>query len=385
MKACFISGSYPPILCGIGDYVQRLAASLAEQGTGVEVLTSEDEISPGCDGAVAIWPVVRHWDVRALPLILSQLRAIAPNVVNIQYPTQRYGRQPLINLLPILIRVALHIPVVTTVHEFSTYHRLGRLRVGLSVLTSNQVIAPDRGNVTQMGRAFPIFRSKLHYIPLGANIEPDLSPDFDRCHQRSTYGASQFDVVIAYFGFISPSKGIETLLRAFKRILLEHPNYNMRLLLIANREPVEPLYAPYHRHIESTLGEVELGNRIHWTGHLPSSEVSAYLASADIAVLPFRDGASLRRTTLLSALAHGLPVISSLGASTTDDGLSGDQGLCLVPVGDEQALAKAILTLAKDSGLRDTLAARARQFVSTFSWANIAVWTLAVYHVALKG
>lgn len=372
VKACFISGSYPPIRCGIGDYTQRLARALTEQGVQVRVITSKEGVSGARDGEVIILPLVRDWTMRALPEILASLRANLPDLVNLQYPTQRYGRQPFVNVLPAFLRARLGIPVITTIHEFSTYRLPGKLRVGLSLLTSQRVIVTDHINLRQIARAFPFFRSKLRHAPIGANIEPMLR-EFDRQYQRAHYGATDSDVVLAYFGFISPSKGIETLLQAFA--LAQRERSELRLLLIANREAAEPRYADYHRKIERTLAALHLDDRICWTGYVAPRAVSEYLASADLAILPFDDGASLRRTTLLSALAHGLPAIST-GARAPCPGVE------VVPIGDAAALAQTIVRLSADRQLRTRLGAEARQFAATLSWDGIARQIVAVFETA---
>ncbi len=377
MRVCFVSGSYPPIRCGIGDFTQRLAAALTQQGVDVVVLTSKDSVMPGRDGAVLRVPIVSNWNLRALPAILTELRALAPDLVNIQYPTPRYGRQPLVNLLPWFIRTRLHIPTVTTVHEFSTFQWLGKWRIGLSVLSSDYIIVPDQVNLEQMRRMFPNVRSRSTRVPIGANIEPQLPNDFDRQRVRAGYRATDTDVVIAYFGFISPSKGIETLLRAFKRASQAQPN--LHLLLIASREPADPNYAAYHHQIATLIEESTVNDRIFWTGYASALQISAYLASADFAALPFTDGASLRRTSLLTALAHGLPVISTALPNPIPDSLHDETGLVLTPVQDALALEKAIIDLANDDIRRKTLAAGARQFAGTISWTGISTQTLVVY------
>lgn len=381
MKVCFVSGSYPPIPCGIGDYLERLTAALNKAGVVAEIITST---SGGLarTSATTVIPMVSSWDVRALPMVLSKIRDLGPDIVNIEYPTQRYGRQPVVNLLPWLIRVRLGHPVVTTVHEFSTYHRLGRWRVGLSVFTSNAVIIPDRVNLNQMIRAFPRFQPKMFHVPLGANIEPRLDGGDPR-QRRAQYGADDSSIVLVYFGFVSPSKGIEILLEAFRCLEDKHPEGDIHLVMIANREAAEPRYMEYHRSIERSLQALGGEQRMHWTGYLTQTEVSAYLASADIAVLPFLDGASLRRTTLISALAHGLPVISTQGNAIADERLNDEHGVTLVRAGDAGALAEAIWSLSQDSGRRKILAARAREFASGFSWPRIAAQTLEVYKKVL--
>jgi glycosyltransferase involved in cell wall biosynthesis len=384
MRVCLISGSYPPIFCGIGDYVQRLAAGMAHQGAEVAVLTSAGQAQPVRNGSVTVWPIVPRWTLRAVGPILAQLRDLAADVVNVQYPTQLYGRDPVVNLLPFFIRSRCGIPALTTVHEFSTYRRLGRLRIGLSMAASNGVILPDRANLAALAAAYPRWRGKLRHVPLGANIEPAPGADFARDRQRASYGARPSDVVLAYFGFVSSSKGIETLLLAFKQALAAWPD-GLRLLLIANRQPADERYGAYHRQIAGLLDQLALGDRVIWTGYLPPEAVSAALLSADVAVLPFADGAALRRTTLLSALAHGLPVISTLNPAPTGDALDETQGLRLTPTGDAEALAGAILTLAGDGDLRRRLSAAAVRFAAGFSWASIAAQTLAVYRDVREG
>ncbi|MCX6023909.1 MAG: hypothetical protein NTZ05_19705, partial [Chloroflexi bacterium] len=59
------------------------------------------------------------------------------------------------------------------------------------------------------------------------------------------------------------------------------------------------------------IRQLRLGGNTTWTGHLPLPEVSAHLLAADAAVLPFTDGASFRRTSLLAMLAHGLPLVTT--------------------------------------------------------------------------
>lgn len=380
MKVCFISGSYPPIKCGIGDYAQRLAAALRAAGADVQVITSKSA-GPARGSEVQIASIVDSWDVRAFPTVLSRVRSMAPDIVNIQYPTQRYGRQPVVNLLPALIRARLHIPVITTIHEYGTFRRLGRLRIGLSVLTSTGIIVPDRVNLALMDRAFGSARIKMYHIPLGANIEPDPEGFSLAAHlrQRALYGATDSSIVLVYFGFISPSKGIETLLGSFRCIQDKHPETDVHLLMVANRKPSEARYADYHMRVEQAFQAFGNGGRMHWAGYLPEAEVSRYLASADIAVFPFIDGASLRRTTLISALTHGLPIISTLGSELTDDRLNEEHGMTLVHAGDVGALAQAIWDLSSDADRRAVLGERARAFARGFSWPEIAAQTLEVY------
>src|SRR5207245_2001155 len=112
-------------------------------------------------------------------------------------------------------------------------------------------------------------------------------------------------------------------------------------------------------------------DRVTWTGFLPAADVSRYLMAADLAVLPFADGATLRRTSLLAALAHGLPILSTGDRPPT-------AGVRVVPIGDSHALAAEIDRLSRHPRQLADLAAEARQAAAAFAWPTIAVETARV-------
>lgn len=378
MRVGLVCGSYPPMLCGIGDYAAHLADALGQMGHEVVVVTSTGAQALA-SGAVRVCPVVARWDWRALPGLLRTLHEARVQVVDIQYPTQQYGRQPMVNLLPWLVQAKLGVPATATIHEFSTFRLPGRLRLALTARLSRAVIATDGANHAQLARWSGGPASKYALVPLASNLPCAPPEGYDRDAQRAHLGAGPASVVLAYLGFISPSKGVEELLDSFASALAGAPGLDLRLWLLASREPAAPRHAAYHAEVEARLERMAGRERVAWTGYLEPAQMSAHLLAADIAVLPFCDGASLRRGTLLAALTHGLPVVSTLGASASADGLGEAQGLCLVPPGDPHALAEATLLLAREEGLRKGLAARAKAFAARFSWPAVAEQTLAVF------
>jgi glycosyltransferase involved in cell wall biosynthesis len=100
-------------------------------------------------------------------------------------------------------------------------------------------------------------------------------------------------------------------------------------------------------------------------------------------VLPYADGASFRRGSLLAVLEHGLPVITTMPeadreASRESSGqqewpeLADGENAMLVLSGDAEGLASAIEKVAADAGLRARLAEGAAKVAQFFSWARIA-------------
>ena len=193
--------------------------------------------------------------------------------------------------------------------------------------------------------------------------------------------------LLAFFGLISRSKGLDMLLDALARL----PE---RFRLVVIGAPATALEdRAYADAIRQQIVRLGLDQRVTITGHCAEADVSAHLLAADIAALPFTDGASYRRGSLLAALAHGLPVVTTLqtndqGRNTNEDSQApahsfrpssfvlrpfvDGENVLLAPAGDAPALVAAIERLACDSGLRERLAGSGRALADQFGWDAIA-------------
>jgi glycosyltransferase involved in cell wall biosynthesis len=110
------------------------------------------------------------------------------------------------------------------------------------------------------------------------------------------------------------------------------------------------------------------------------TELPAYYAAADVfAFHTLHEGMGI---VLLEALASGCPVVTTAAGGTVDIVRDGDSGL-LVPPGDANAFAGAVIRLLRDSTLRAALRARARRTAETeFDWDVVAGRYLDVFEAA---
>jgi glycosyltransferase involved in cell wall biosynthesis len=132
-----------------------------------------------------------------------------------------------------------------------------------------------------------------------------------------------------------------------------------------------------HGKLQSALQDLsaDLPFPLTFTGNLDHRAFLAVMASADIVVVPSRfEGFGL---TALEAMGLSKPVIASTAGGLPE--VLGDAGR-LVEIGDVTAIASAILELAGDLGLRDTIgrAARARA-EAEFSLPAIAARLIKTY------
>src|SRR5205814_10635910 len=104
--------------------------------------------------------------------------------------------------------------------------------------------------------------------------------------------------------------------------------------------------------LDTLARELDVQDMFLWTGYLSPREVSAALRAADIAVLPYADGASFRRGSRLAVLEHGLPVVTTTPQKSKiqnpkskiqNPTLIDAENALLVSPGNATALAEAII------------------------------------------
>jgi glycosyltransferase involved in cell wall biosynthesis len=99
------------------------------------------------------------------------------------------------------------------------------------------------------------------------------------------------------------------------------------------------------------------GLRLQRLAWLPARRVSEVLQALDLALAPYRDGLTLRRSGAMAALAHGVAVVSSRGP-LFDPALDGAACCADTP----EAFVDAVRTLAADAAARSAQAARGLVF-----------------------
>jgi glycosyltransferase involved in cell wall biosynthesis len=235
-----------------------------------------------------------------------------------------------------------------------------------------------------LGLARTGLSSKLRPIPIGSNIECRPPANYDRFTQRAQWGAHPPTWLLAYFGFLNSGKGGETLARTLAELV--HVGHPARLLMVGGVVGAsDPTNEAYLAHVERLIADLGVADLVQWTGFTASDQVSANLLAADCAVLPYREGASLRHGSLMAALAHGLPIISTQANAQEEHAQQlfpmlrdGDSAL-LVPPEDPSRLAAAVERVMTDPELRLRLSQAAAGLSKQFTWVAIARRHLEVY------
>lgn len=384
-EVLMITGEYPPAMGGVGDYTCRLGEALEKQGSKVKVLTRP--ATPGVyvdiGGRLPSRPgpfLASRITLRATLRALSATRA---RVANIQYQTAAYEMRPTINLLPLLLRRLWGGPMVVTFHDLRfpyLFPKAGPLRDFANYVMARTASAVVATNPEDAAKLLGWGVKRVELIPIGSNIPNKPPAEYSRTTWRERWGAGESTTLLAYFGFLNSTKGLDDLLSAL-RLLGE--NGDFRLLMVGgglgSSDPTNRATAARLARLAEELG---VAGSLVWTGYLQPSDVSAALLSADIAVLPYADGASFRRGSLLAVLEHGLPLVTTLCStevaeerSTFGKGwpqlVNGENALLVKP-GDVDALVGAVQLISNNPELNTRLRQGAQDLARSFSWSSIA-------------
>jgi glycosyltransferase involved in cell wall biosynthesis len=209
-------------------------------------------------------------------------------------------------------------------------------------------------------------RNRREVAVLYKGVDTQLfSPASGRSRLRQEFGMRERPFVALYVGTVSQEKGLEELARAWTRVERALPG---SLLVIVGLGPVLRRFVP-------------MGAKVLLCGARPSSEVARWMQASDVLVLPSHSEGM--PNVILEAMACELPIVATLVGGIPEAVVHSETGL-LVPVGDWQGLASAILALAENRDRRLSMGKAGRKRIETlFRWENYASQAQRLYRSLL--
>lgn len=240
-------------------------------------------------------------------------------------------------------------------------------REGELAREADAVVTLSESMATEL-RARGVDGESITIVPNG--VEQHLfEEDLTSSEARELVGVSlpRGSVVVGAVSALVEYEGFTTLLHAAARIIRGDDPLAERLhILLAG----DGAAAPGLRNLAATLG---ITDRLHLPGRVPREASALWVQALDVVAVPRLDRQVSRTVTPqkpVEALALGRPVIVSdlpaLRETVTDD--AGQVHGTLVPAGDEEALATALLNcdLADAGGV-----AAGREFARERSWPEL--------------
>ncbi|MFH1309184.1 MAG: glycosyltransferase [Candidatus Omnitrophota bacterium] len=331
MKILMVTGSYPPMRCGIGDYSGTLAKTLAESSKiRIGVLTSVSDRGIDKSDKVEVFPVIKKWSLFEILKFVEIVQNWSPNIIHIQYPSQAYGKGLLPWVLPIT-SFLMRKKVIQTWHE--GYSRRDTLKLFLkAVVPGNLVfVRPQYGENLHPSLRWALWKKKATFIP-NASVIPRVVLDRTATEViRKKYLKKQKRLIV-FFGFIYPSKGVELLFKiadpALDQIVIAGEIGDREYLLreIIGNSSVEPWK-----------------EKVNVVGFLPANEIAELLSAADAVILPFRNGGGEWNTSIHGAVLNGTLVIMT---SRTKRGYDKKRNVYYAKIDDISEMRSALASYA---------------------------------------
>ncbi|WP_062662758.1 glycosyltransferase family 4 protein [Aeropyrum camini] len=196
-----------------------------------------------------------------------------------------------------------------------------------------------------------------YIIPNGVDVER-----FKPSTPKSDYP------LVLFLGRLVWRKGAHVLVRAFRQVVDEIRDAQ---LYIGGKGEFEPI-------IRLLIARYGLEGNVKMLGVVPESEKPRLYSLAWVTAVPSIVNESFG-IVALESLSSGTPVVASRQGGLKDVVKHGKTGLLVKP-GSSRELAKALITLLQDSGLRRKMGEEARKTVlEHYDWRKVVPKILKVY------
>lgn len=352
---------------GVCQYAHNLGNALADRGHAVTVATGldfETKPFPRTYRALEVWDRFRPRPGR-LAGFFRAIRADRPDVVHIQgavHPGSCFL------IWQVLRRVVKSRFVYTAQDIFPKHMRsyhpwvLKRIYRGMPAVTVNA-----QQNKEEIVGKFGVAPERVVVVPLG-----DLAAFLHGVETAPPAEAPPGRPVILFFGVVEPRKGVATLIRAFAGVRERVPD---AFLLIAGKA-----YEDTRRYAAEVA-------RLGLKGHvgmkfeyLPLRGLPGLLRAADVVAVPYEQG--WNSGVIATAYGFGKPVVATDIGGLREVVRDGRTGI-LVPPGNPDALAAALIRVLQDSALRERMGREARLAAEQNAWSGIAGRVERIYRTVL--
>jgi hypothetical protein len=175
-------------------------------------------------------------------------------------------------------------------------------------------------------------RVPIVWTPVPSSVPGDARQEEVESRRAEVTGGCAAALVVGHFGTYGPSV-TRALAPVLRELLGRRPDVHVLLLGTGGDRWRDAL----------ADGREDWTARIIAPGPLPGAAISEYLRACDLVLQPYPDGASGRRTTLMAALANGVPVVTTLGFLS--EPVWGEGAVAVAPAGDTGQLIRLALEL----------------------------------------
>jgi glycosyltransferase involved in cell wall biosynthesis len=357
-----VTGRYAPDRGGVADYSAAVAGALADHGDEVHVWTGGDaEGSAGEPSGITVHRVAGRFGPAGLARLDRELnRFSGPRTILIQYVPHAFGWKAM--NLPFAVwawrRARRGDDVRVMFHEVAYRWVPGPLRYNVLAATQRLMAAVLIRACTRAYVSIPGWlpllqwlgaeRLPLAWTPVPSSVPEEVCAAAVALRRAALTRGDPATRVVGHFGTYGPSI-TRTLAPALRDLLGQRPDVRVLLLGSGGDGWRSALAA----------GNAGWVDRVDAPGALPAPAIAESLRACDLVLQPYPDGASGRRTTLMAALANGVPVVTTVGALS--EPVWNEGAVAVGPAGDSAHLTRHVLELLDSPDRRAALGRAGRK------------------------
>jgi phosphatidylinositol alpha-1,6-mannosyltransferase len=367
-RVLLVTNDFPPRRGGIQSYLVDLVTRLAATGEHtLTVYAPQWKDADAFDATTAGYQVVRHPGTLMLPVptVDARMRRL---IGEHGIDTVWFGAAAPLGLLAARARNAGASRVLASTHGHEVgWSMLPGVRSVLRRIGDDSDVVTYVSRYTR-GRFASAFgpNAALEHLPPGVDSERFRPDPASSSEMRARHGLGQRPTVVCLSRLV-PRKGQDMLIRALPSI---RQRVSGAALVIAGG-------GPYLDTLRGLAGRFGVTDHVTFTGGVPSADLPAYHAMADVFAMPCRTrGAGLDVEGLgivfLEASATGVPVIAGSSGGAPETVQHNKTGL-VVDGRSVQQVADAVSELLGDPDRAAAMGAAGREWVTTqWRWDALA-------------
>ena len=309
--------------------------------------------------------VGRRFDWKGMLDTWSRLRKLKPDLLHIHHVWPAADRY-----LSMLARAAGVPHLVITEHITGESHSGGQRALKRNELRRADAVTAVTGAIVEtLVRDYGIERARVRVVANGADMPDDEGEAPVARRWRERYLSTPLKPLWVIAGRLEEQKGHDVLFEALSRLVKNGLDFTLIVAGDGSRRSW----------LEQQALSLGLSPRVQFVGQL--EDVGSLLAASDAVLLPSRwEGLPL---VLLEAMARGRPIVATAVGGVGDvltDGVNGT----LVPAGDVEALAEALVNLQRKSDRAWRMGQAAAERVRDhYTWHAVAEEFESVYDEVL--
>ena len=294
---------------------------------------------------------------------LNQLKEV--KLVNIQHEFGIFGGEYGSHLLLLLKK--LQKPIVTTLHTVlpapdermrNIVQAIMKYSKGIIVMThsSREILKDDYGLDPERIQVIP---HGIHYVPYRTSE-----------HAKSNLGIYH-KLILSTFGFLSPGKGVEYVIKALPRVVEKFPNVRFLIAGVTHPIVLEQEGETYRNFLTKKVHQLGLSNYVSfYNTYFDVNNLLQFLEATDVYLSTSLNPNQAVSGTLSYALGSGRSVISTAFAQAKQD-ITSEVGI-LIDFKNPQAFTDAIIKLISNDELCLQIGKNAYFRTRHMTWENVA-------------